>query len=84
LNEGGRLVTIVSGAAGSEEARVREAFFIVEPNRKQLTEIAELVESGRLTPVVDKVIPLSQAEEAYTGRLTRSGRGKVVVAIDGR
>ncbi len=83
LREGGRMVTIVSGAGDSAEARVRDAFFIVEPNRNQLTEIAELLENGRLTPVVDTVIPLSRAVEAYSGQLMRSGRGKVVVDIDG-
>ncbi|HEY1496592.1 MAG TPA: NADP-dependent oxidoreductase [Candidatus Solibacter sp.] len=80
LDEGGRMVTIVSG--DSAEARVREAFFIVEPNRKQLTEVAELLQNGQLTPVVDTVIPLNWAAEAYTGQLTRSGRGRVVVAIE--
>ena len=82
LREGGRMVTIVSGAEDAPDPRVKEAFFIVEPSRKQLTEVAELLESGKLIPVVDKVIPLSWAAEAYTGRLTRSGRGKVVVDID--
>uniref|UniRef100_Q01YN8 Alcohol dehydrogenase, zinc-binding domain protein n=1 Tax=Solibacter usitatus (strain Ellin6076) TaxID=234267 RepID=Q01YN8_SOLUE len=82
LGEGGRMVTIVSGAEDSAEAREREAFFIVEPNRKQLTEVAELLQGGQLTPVVDTVIPLSWAAEAYTGQLTRSGRGRVVVAIE--
>ena len=80
LREGGRMVTIVSG--DSAETRVRDAFFIVEPNQKQLTEVADLLERGQLIPVVDKVIPLNQAVEAYTGQLMRSGRGKVVVAID--
>ena len=80
LREGGRMVTIVSG--DSAETRVRDAFFIVEPNRKQLTEVADLLERGQLIPVVDKVIPLNQAVEAYTGQLMRNGRGKVVVAID--
>jgi NADPH:quinone reductase-like Zn-dependent oxidoreductase len=74
------MVTIVSG--DSDDTRVRDAFFIVEPNQKQLTEVADLLESGRLIPVVDKVIPLNQAVEAYTGQLMRNGRGKVVVEID--
>jgi NADPH:quinone reductase-like Zn-dependent oxidoreductase len=73
------MVTIVSG--DSAETRVRDAFFIVEPNQRQLTEVADLLEKGKLIPVVDKVIPLNQAVEAYTGQLMRSGRGKVVVEI---
>ena len=84
LGKGGRMVTIALAAEDSAEARVKDAYFIVEPNLKQLTEVAELLESGRLTPVVDTVIPLSRALEAYTGQLMRSGRGKVVVDIDRR
>jgi NADPH:quinone reductase-like Zn-dependent oxidoreductase len=51
LKPGGRLVTVVSTAADSTEARVKEAFFIVEPNQKQLSIIGELLEAGRIRPV---------------------------------
>ena len=39
LSPGGRMVTIVSEAA-NPRGRVKDAFFIVEPSRKQLSEIA--------------------------------------------
>jgi NADPH:quinone reductase-like Zn-dependent oxidoreductase len=81
LRPGGRMVTVVSTAADSTAARVKEAFFIVEPNRKQLVEIAGLLDGGKLRTVVDSVIPLSQAPELYAGKLPRQGRGKLVVAI---
>jgi NADPH:quinone reductase-like Zn-dependent oxidoreductase len=77
----GRLVTVVSTAESSTEDRVKKAFFIVEPNRKQLTEIGDLLEAGRLRTVVDTVVPLSQASEAYTGRIERRRRGKLVVTV---
>ncbi len=81
LKPGGRMVTIAANGEGATEERVKNAFFIVEPNRKQLTEIGDLIEAGRLKPVVDTVIPLSQAADAYSGRVARRGRGKVVVAV---
>ncbi len=83
LGPRGRLVTIVSGADRAADKRVREAFFIMKPNRKQLTEIAEMLEAGRMRAVVDTVIPLSQAADAFTGRVKRSGRGKIVVEVGG-
>jgi NADPH:quinone reductase-like Zn-dependent oxidoreductase len=61
----GRIVTVVSTAEQSTDPRVKEAFFIVEPNQKQLVEIAALLDGGQLRTVVDTVIPLSQAPEAY-------------------
>ena len=81
LGPRGRVVTIVSSAENSNDERVKKAFFIMEPNRKQLTEVAEMLETGRMRTVVDTVIPLSQAAEAFAGRIKRSGRGKIVVEV---
>lgn len=81
LGPGGRLVTVVSSAESSADPRVKQAFFIVEPNQKELYAIADLLDSGRIQTVVDTVLPLSQAREAYTARTPGPHRGKVVVAI---
>jgi NADPH:quinone reductase-like Zn-dependent oxidoreductase len=83
LGPGGRLVTVVSTAAGSSDERVKKAFFIVEPNQKQLTRIAELLEKGALRTTVDAVLPLAKAPEAYNESAPRRGRGKIVVSISG-
>ena len=81
LKAGGRMVTVVSTAQASSDPRVEHAFFIVEPNQKQLAEVAVLLDNEQIRPVVDAVIPLSQAPEAYAGRIARQGRGKLVVAV---
>jgi NADPH:quinone reductase-like Zn-dependent oxidoreductase len=81
LSARGRLVTVVSTAEGSTDERVKKAFFIVEPNQKQLSEIATLLQDGRIRPLVDVVLPFSEAADAYAGKVERRGRGKVVVSI---
>ncbi len=81
LKPGGRLVTVVSTAANSTDDRVKKAFFIVEPNQKQLVEVGALLDSGRLHPAVDAVIRFSHAAEAYAGETARQGRGKLVIAL---
>lgn len=81
LSPGGRLVTIVSTAAESNDPRVKRAFFIVEANQKQLVEVGSLIDGGHLRTVVDTVIPLSEAPMAYAGQVARQGRGKLVVSI---
>jgi NADPH:quinone reductase-like Zn-dependent oxidoreductase len=81
LKPEGRMVTVASTAEGSTDPRARRAFFIVEPNQKQLAEVAELLDAGRLRVIVNNVIPLSEAPAAYTGKLPRQGRGKLVVAV---
>ncbi len=81
LKENGRLVTVVSTVEESNDPRVKKAFFIVEPNQKQLVEVAALLDQERLRTVVDTVIPFSRAAEAYSRDTTRHGRGKLVVAV---
>jgi len=82
LRPGGRLVTIASTAEDATDSRTKAAFFIVEPNRKQLSEISDLLEAGRLEAVVDSVVPFSRAGDAYAGREPRRRRGKVVVEVE--
>jgi NADPH:quinone reductase-like Zn-dependent oxidoreductase len=80
LKPGGRMVTIAAESEGSKDERIEKAFFIVEANRDQLTEIGKLVESGELKALVAAEIPFDQASAAYTGKLQQqTGRGKLVV-----
>ncbi len=78
LRPGGRLVTVAAEAERTGEPRVRDAFFIVEPNRDQLAGIAGLIDANALRPVVDSVFPLSNARLAYERRTVR---GKVVLDV---
>jgi NADPH:quinone reductase-like Zn-dependent oxidoreductase len=84
LKPNGRMITIVSGAEGSADERIKKAFFIVEQNGDQLAELTKLIESNHLRPVVDSVITLAQAPGAFAGRSQRRGFGKVVVDLDDR
>ena len=89
LKPGGRMITIAADSEATTDERVKQAFFIVEPNREQLTRIGQMLDAGALRTVVDAVVPLAQASVAYTGSVKqRGGRGKVVVAVapaeDGR
>ena len=82
LKPGGRMITIAADSETTTDDRVKQAFFIVEPNHEQLTRIGELLEAGDLHPVVDAVLPLVKASAAYTGEVRqRRGRGKLVIAV---
>lgn len=81
LKPGGRMVTIVSTEAGSSDPRVKDAFFIVEPNQKQLLEIGRLLDAEKLKTVVDSVIPMSQVPDLFAGKVKRKGCGKLVVSV---
>jgi NADPH:quinone reductase-like Zn-dependent oxidoreductase len=80
LKPGGRMVTVAADGESTSDARVRDAFFIVEPNRAQLGEVGKLLDAGKLRTMLDTAVPVSAAAEAYAGTLPRQGRGKLVVS----
>lgn len=55
--------------------------FIASLNGTDLGALAELMESGKVTPVIDRSYPLERAADAVRYVETRHARGKVVVTI---
>jgi NADPH:quinone reductase-like Zn-dependent oxidoreductase len=78
LKPGGTVVTIGASGERTADERTRAAFFIVEPSRSQLEEIAWLIDSGAIRPIVGSVFPLAEARQAY---LLKPARGKVVLQV---
>jgi NADPH:quinone reductase-like Zn-dependent oxidoreductase len=81
LRLGGRLVSVAEdppadAAAGGE---IVALYFVVEPNREQLLEIATLADSGELRPEVGEVFDLADARSAFVRSMSRDKRGKVVL-----
>jgi NADPH:quinone reductase-like Zn-dependent oxidoreductase len=53
--------------------------FVRKVTRRDLLELAALVESGSVTPLVDRTYPLAETPAAITYLMARHPRGKVVV-----
>src|SRR6185312_2212626 len=82
LGKNGRLVTIVSGGGEHEEQRVKDAFFIVDPDQQQLAEVARLIDAGTLKVLLRVHVPLADAELAFNGKAEhQTGYGKTVVSV---
>jgi NADPH:quinone reductase-like Zn-dependent oxidoreductase len=77
-----KVVTIAVQDEKVTDQRVRDAFMLVEANRSQLTEIAQLTDAGVLRVFVSEVFPLSEAAEAYARALRGKMRGKVALSVD--
>jgi NADPH:quinone reductase-like Zn-dependent oxidoreductase len=60
----GTLVTIVEPPQ-TQPRDGRAVFFVVEPDRARLTDLAARVRDGRLKPVVGAVLPLAEAAAAF-------------------
>ena len=94
LRKGGVLVSISAVRAPSEEKSLQvylqekgathgvcATWFIVQANRDQLIKIGKLIDSVYVKPVIDMVLPLSQAHQAY-GRVSNGHvRGKMVLRV---
>jgi NADPH:quinone reductase-like Zn-dependent oxidoreductase len=65
LRKGGQLVTIAADAERLTQARVRDAFFIVEPNRAQLIKISRLIDAGIIRPIVGAAFAMEHFRQAY-------------------
>jgi NADPH:quinone reductase-like Zn-dependent oxidoreductase len=81
LKDERRMVTVVSDNEKATDEKIQRAFFIVEPNGRQLSQVGALLDSEQLYAIVDTVLPLSQAPLAYSGKLAKKGRGKLVIAV---
>jgi NADPH:quinone reductase-like Zn-dependent oxidoreductase len=60
---------------------IRAAGISVKPNAKDLSDIAQLIDAGKLKPIVTQVRPLSEAIAAEQQAETHHTRGKVVLRI---
>jgi NADPH:quinone reductase-like Zn-dependent oxidoreductase len=59
----------------------RMLFFICKPNRPNLAFLRELIEAGKVRPVVDRVYPLSETVDALETMGEGHVQGKLVVQV---
>ncbi|MCP9757296.1 NADP-dependent oxidoreductase [Lacihabitans sp. CCS-44] len=66
----------------AEKLGVHFKFLFMRADGNQLSEITKLIEAGIIKPVIDKVFPFEQTNEALVYVETGRAKGKVVVAIN--
>jgi len=79
VRPGGTLVTIAMPPT-TQPRDGRAVFFVVEPDRARLADLAERVRNGRLEPVVGSVRPLAETAAAFARRHRTPGRTIIRVA----
>jgi NADPH:quinone reductase-like Zn-dependent oxidoreductase len=57
---------------------------IVQPNRTQLARIGDLIDAGQVRPIIETVVPLSEARQAYALGQAGHRHGKIVWQVVGR
>jgi NADPH:quinone reductase-like Zn-dependent oxidoreductase len=83
VKEGGRLITIVDDPTGLARNDIHKEFVFVAPKSTQLTELARMVEQGRLKTHLSQVFPfgLEKARKAHELSESMHTRGKMVLVI---
>jgi NADPH:quinone reductase-like Zn-dependent oxidoreductase len=62
--------------------RKKIRFFLAKLNKKDLAILADLLEAGKVVPVIDRSYPLSDAAEALRYLEERHAQGKVVLTVE--
>jgi NADPH:quinone reductase-like Zn-dependent oxidoreductase len=78
---GGPMVGFFAAAVRSRVLRQRVASFIAKVDRADLLTLKELIETGKVTPVIDRTYPLSETPQALGYLETERARGKVVITV---
>ncbi|MCF0097406.1 NADP-dependent oxidoreductase [Micromonospora sp. MH99] len=78
VRPGGTLVTIATPPTVQPKDG-RAIFFVVEPDRVRLADLADRVRTGRLKPIVSAVRPLSEAASAFVRQ--RRTPGKTIIQV---
>ena len=83
IKKGGIVMSLVArpDPAQLEKNGIRGAGISVHPDAEDLAEIAQLIDAGKIKPIVTQVLPLSEAIAAQQQAATHHTRGKVVIRI---
>jgi len=83
VKKGGIVMSLVARPDPAELQKhgIRGAGISVHPDTDDLAEIAQLIDAGKIKPIVTEVLPLTDAVKAQQQAATHHTRGKVVVRI---
>jgi NADPH:quinone reductase-like Zn-dependent oxidoreductase len=83
LKKGGILISIVGRPSEdkAKESSVRAAGILVHVDTGELAQIGDLLDQGKIKPVVTHVFPLADAAKAHEQSETRHTRGKIVLEV---
>ena len=83
VRKGGIIMSLVArpDPAELEKRGIRGTSIWVRPDTKDLTDIAQLIDAGKIKPIVTQILPLSEAIAAEQQAETHHTRGKVVLRI---
>lgn len=77
----GPIARVVGAIVTSKLSRQKAGAFLAEPSRDDLVALTELIEAGKVTPVIDRTFDFAEVPDAI--RYLEAGHvaGKVVITV---
>lgn len=84
LKKGGVLVSTlaIESPEAAQERGVKAVTVMAHPDAEDLTQIAELVDAGKVKPVISTILPLSEARRAHETMQSVHTRGKIMLSVE--
>src|SRR5260370_4549790 len=57
-------------------------FFVAKSNQEELVVLKELMEAGKIVPVIDRRDPLGETAQALWCLIEGGARGKIIIDVD--
>ena len=77
----GGMSYVIKAGLSSPFVRQQGAPFVAIPKKQDLLDLKELIEAGKITPVIDSTYPLSETREAMAHLNEGHAQGKVVITV---
>lgn len=68
--------------AAARKCGVTYRFLFMHPSSSELAELGQLVKAGKLEPIIDRVFPFREIDQAFAYLESGRAKGKVVVRMD--
>jgi NADPH:quinone reductase-like Zn-dependent oxidoreductase len=83
LKKGGTLISLLEqpDEALARETGIKAEYMFLQPDRKRLGLIAELLQTGDIRPVIGEVLPLEEVKQAHILSQSHHAKGKIILSL---
>ena len=78
----GGMTYVIKAFALAPFMRQQGSMFVAQPNSANMEALTELIEAGKVKPIVDRTYPLREARQAFRYLEEEHARGKVVLTVE--
>ena len=90
VQKGGKIGSLIGLSGDGAEQRLKELqsetgvsyqYYYMRPDGKQLSRITQYIEQGQIKPVIDRIFPFEEAQQAIEYSESGHAKGKIILKI---